>query len=66
MADETRKETEGHPLPASREARGDELPEHLIADKGLGEDQVERVQSTDDLVNPDGEPYTDPGEQGNC
>ena len=46
----------GHPLPASEEARQDEIPEDLVGEKGFGDDSVEAVQSGQ-AVNPDGEPY---------
>jgi hypothetical protein len=66
MAEEKKPGTEGHPLPASEEARQDLLPEHLVAEKGLGGDAAERVQPEDNFVNPDGEPYAGPAEEGNC
>ena len=47
----------GHPLPASDEARHDEIPEHLERDKGEGDDPHESVQPAGDAVNPDGELY---------
>lgn len=34
----SRKPTEGHPLPASDEARGYLIPEPLQREKGLGDD----------------------------
>ena len=46
----------GHPLPESREARLNEVPEDLEARKGEGDDGAEAAQPVD-LVNPDGEPY---------
>ena len=48
----------GHPLPASEEARHDRIPEHLIRDKGCGDDASRAVQPAADLVAPDGEPYS--------
>ena len=47
----------GHPLPGSAEARESEIPEHLVRDKGLGDDPKERVQPRSDAVTPEGEPY---------
>lgn len=49
-----------HPLPASEEARGDELPETLVSEKGTGEDGVEAVQPAEKPVGPDGETYGEP------
>ena len=66
MAGKTKTATGGHPLPASEEARRDRLPEHLITEKGLGEDPAGRLQPAGHPVNPDGEPYAGPGEEGNC
>ena len=40
----------GHPLPASEEARTDELPEHLLEEKGEGDDAKAAAR-------PDGERY---------
>ncbi len=45
-----------HPLPGSDEARHREIPEHLVGEKGRGEDAKPAVQP-DGAVNPDGEPY---------
>jgi hypothetical protein len=47
----------GHPLPASDEARHDEIPEELEAEKGVGDDDPTAVQPAGEAVNPDGEPY---------
>ncbi|HWT13391.1 MAG TPA: hypothetical protein VN231_11600 [Allosphingosinicella sp.] len=47
----------GHPLPASDEARHNEVPEDLDRDKGRGDDAKEVNQPGDEAVNPDGEPY---------
>ncbi|HYD38099.1 MAG TPA: hypothetical protein VEA60_10825 [Allosphingosinicella sp.] len=47
----------GHPLPASDEARHDEIPEHVGAAKGRGGDSRPAVQPGREAVNPDGEPY---------
>ncbi len=49
-------EDEGHPLPASEEARGNEVPEELERHKGEGDDPKSAVQATEP-VNPDGSPY---------
>lgn len=46
----------GHPVPESEEARHNEIPEHLMARKGEGDDGKKAVQATRP-VNPDGEPY---------
>lgn len=48
---------QGHPLPDSAEAREDEIPEHLVREKGHGDDAHEAVQPAADPVAPDGEPY---------
>jgi len=47
----------GHPLPASEEARHDEIPEDLAEAKGRGGDSKPAVQPGATAVNPDGEPY---------
>ena len=47
----------GHPLPASDEARHNEIPEHLERDKGRGDDAAAVVQPDGDPVAPDGEAY---------
>ena len=47
----------GHPLPASGEARSDELPEHLAAEKGEGDDAHAAARPAGDAVAPDGERY---------
>ena len=46
----------GHPLPASEEARTDELPEHLLEEKGEGDDSKDTARP-DRAVAPDGESY---------
>jgi hypothetical protein len=46
-----------HPLPASREARHDEIPEQAEAEKGEGEDSPELTQPSSDAVTPEGEHY---------
>ncbi len=48
-----------HPLPGSDEARRDEIPEHLVREKGTGDDSVEAIQPAGAPVGPDGEPYGD-------
>ncbi|MGZ8347676.1 MAG: hypothetical protein ACXWUP_11255 [Allosphingosinicella sp.] len=54
---------QGHPLPASDEARHDQIPEHLEREKGRGDDSGPATQAVGEAVNPDGEPYpTDQGE----
>jgi hypothetical protein len=47
----------GHPLPASDEARHDEIPEDVERRKGHGDDSEALVQPAGEAVNPDGEPY---------
>jgi hypothetical protein len=47
----------GHPLPASDEARHNEIPEHLERDKGRGDDPEAVNQPADDPVTPEGERY---------
>jgi hypothetical protein len=46
----------GHPLPASGEARHNEIPEDLEREKGCGDDPPE-VAQPDCAVDPDGKPY---------
>jgi hypothetical protein len=48
---------EGHPLPGSEEAREGEIPEHLVREKGHGDDDHAPVQPAGDPVAPDGEGY---------
>lgn len=48
---------QGHPLPGSDEAREDEIPEHLVREKGHGDDASAAVQPAGDPVAPDGEAY---------
>lgn len=48
---------QGHPLPASEEARHNEIPESLEAEKGEGDDAREAATPSPTAVNPDGEPY---------
>jgi hypothetical protein len=50
-------EKSGHPLPASDEARHNEIPEDLAGEKGRGDDARPVVQPSPEAVNPDGEPY---------
>lgn len=47
----------GHPLPRSKEARQNEIPEHLVQEKGPGDDPPPVLQPSGDPVTPDGEPY---------
>ena len=47
----------GHPLPASDEARHNEIPEDIEREKGRGDDDPEVVTPDEPAVNPDGEPY---------
>jgi hypothetical protein len=46
----------GHPLPASDEARGNEIPESAEVRKGRGDDAAAAVQATQP-VDPDGQFY---------
>jgi hypothetical protein len=48
---------QGHPLPGSDEAREDEIPEHLVREKGHGDDARAAVQPAGNPVAPDGETY---------
>ena len=50
-------EGKGHPLPASDEARHNEIPEQLEAEKGRGDDAPPVATPGRTAVNPDGEPY---------
>jgi hypothetical protein len=50
-------EGEGHPLPASDEARHGEIPESAEAEKGRGDDEEAAVTPAGEAVNPDGKPY---------
>ena len=52
-----RKAATGHPLPRSAEARHDLIPEHLKAEKGVGDDSAEALQPASAPVDPDGEAY---------
>jgi len=56
MATDSERAGQGHPLPASDEARTDALPEHLLREKGQGEDDG-RPTRPGDAVAPDGERY---------
>ncbi|HEY0014111.1 MAG TPA: hypothetical protein VGB79_14815 [Allosphingosinicella sp.] len=47
----------GHPLPDSGEARHNEIPEQLEAEKGRGQDPAAITTPHSEGVNPDGEPY---------
>ena len=47
----------GHPLPASDEARHNEIPEGVEEEKGRGDDSRAVVQPGPEAANPDGEPY---------
>ena len=46
-----------HPLPESGEARHDEIPESMEAEKGRGNEGAEIVQPAAEAVDPDGKPY---------
>jgi hypothetical protein len=47
----------GHPLPASDEARHDEIPEGLEQAKGEGDDGKTASRAGEPATNPDGETY---------
>jgi hypothetical protein len=48
---------QGHPLPDSEEAREAEIPEHLVREKGHGDDARAAVQPAGDAAAPGGETY---------
>ena len=48
---------QGHPLPDSAEARDDQIPEHLVREKGHGDDAHEPASTSGVRVAPDGETY---------
>src|SRR6476469_9919076 len=48
---------QGHPLPDSAEARSDQIPEHLIREKGHGDDAHAPASPSVERVAPDGEHY---------
>jgi hypothetical protein len=48
---------QGHPLPDSAEAREDQIPEHLVREKGHGDDAHEPASPSGERVAPDGERY---------
>ena len=50
-------EGKGHPLPASGEARHNEIPEGVAREKGRGHDPAEIATPHPDGLNPDGEAY---------
>ena len=41
---------QGHPLPDSEEAREDEVPEHLVREKGHGDDARAAARPAGDAV----------------
>jgi len=47
----------GHPLPDSAEAREDEIPEHLVREKGHGDDAHPPTDPSNERTAPDGAPY---------
>jgi hypothetical protein len=57
MATGTDTSGQGHPLPASDEARSEALPEHLLREKGTGDDEEGASRPSGDAVAPDGESY---------
>ena len=54
-SEERGQTNEGHPLPASDEARHKEIPENIERRKGVGDDNKAALQP--DAVNPDGTHY---------
>jgi len=48
---------QGHPLPDSAEAREDEIPEHLVREKGHGDDAPAPASLSGERTAPDGESY---------
>ena len=48
---------EGHPLPASAEAREGEIPEHLVREKGHGDDAEPPSDPSAERTAPDGARY---------
>lgn len=57
MATERDEAGQGHPLPASDEARTEALPEHLLREKGTGDDDEAAARPAGAAVAPDGERY---------
>jgi hypothetical protein len=47
----------GHPLPDSAEAREDEIPEHLVREKGHGDDAHAPASPSAERTAPDGSHY---------
>jgi hypothetical protein len=47
----------GHPLPDSAEAREDQIPEHLVREKGHDDDAHAPELPSGERVAPDGERY---------
>jgi len=52
----------GHPLPDSAEAREDQIPEHLVREKGHGDDAAAPSDPAPQRTAPDGESYDAEGE----
>ena len=50
-------EGKGHPLPASGEARHDEIPDSVASEKGVGQDPEAVTARHPTAVAPDGRPY---------
>ena len=48
---------QGHPLPGSAEAREGEVPEHLVREKGHGDDAPPAADPSNERIAPDGERY---------
>ena len=61
---ETQDGGSGHPLPGSAEAREDEVPEHLVEEKGHGDDAPAPSDPSDARTAPDGETYEAPPPRG--
>jgi hypothetical protein len=54
----------GHPLPDSAEARDDQIPEHLVRDKGHGDDGHAPASPSGERVAPDGTHYQTGADDG--
>jgi hypothetical protein len=48
---------QGYPLPDSAEAREDEIPEHLVREKGHGDDAHAPARPSEERTAPDGRHY---------
>jgi hypothetical protein len=55
--DATKDGGQGHPLPDSAEAREDQIPEHLVREKGHGGDAHAPASASEERVAPEGKRY---------